>query len=201
MASIRACLILPWWAFLLLAPIFYSLMAYYLPDQNFSIGVIERLVTSIEPYAKNTALVMLALAVFELIIYLFRGRANRTRVRVKGKDICKISWREFELLVAEAYRRKGYRVQVTEGSADDGIDVVLKKGAQITLVQCKHWKNSKVGVKPVRELLGVITAKRAHKGIFVTSGTYTRPATEFAQANNLTLLDGEELQLLLAEVS
>ncbi|MCX4025233.1 restriction endonuclease [Endozoicomonas sp. SM1973] len=201
MASIRVCLILPWWAFLLLAPIFYSLMAYYLPDQNFSIGVFERLVTAIEPYAKDTALVMLALAVFELIIYLFRGRTSPIKVRVKGKDIRKISWREFELLVAEAYRRKGYRAQVTEGSADDGIDVVLKKGAQITLVQCKHWKNSKVGVKPVRELLGVITAKRAHKGIFVTSGTYTRPAIEFAQANDLTLLDGEGLQSLLAKVS
>ena len=36
-----------------------------------------------------------------------------------------MSWREFEMLVGEAFRVQGYSVVETGGSADGGVDVVL----------------------------------------------------------------------------
>ncbi len=51
-----------------------------------------------------------------------------------------MSWREFELLVGEAYRLQGYRVTETGGGADGGIDLALTKGTEKFLVQCKQWK-------------------------------------------------------------
>lgn len=73
-----------------------------------------------------------------------------------------MSWRQFEMLVGEAYRLQGYRVTETGGGeADGGIDLALTKGSEKFLVQCKQGKAYKVGVDVVRELYGVMAAKGA----------------------------------------
>ena len=114
-------------------------------------------------------------------------------------SITKLSWREFETLVGEAYRRKGYEVIETGGGgADDGIDLILRRGSEKTVVQCKQWRVYKVGVKPVRELFGVMTAEQAAHAIFVTSGVYTEEAKRFAAGQPLELIDGESLLQLMA---
>lgn len=57
-----------------------------------------------------------------------------------------MSWREFELLVGEAYRLQGYRVTELGGEGPDGgVDLVLTKGGEKFFVQCKQWKAYKVG--------------------------------------------------------
>ena len=38
-----------------------------------------------------------------------------------------MSWQEFEMLVGEAYRRKGYKIIETPSGADGGVDLVLTK--------------------------------------------------------------------------
>jgi len=74
-------------------------------------------------------------------------------------SIMAISWKDFEYLVSEAYRRQGYSVQEnTGGGADGGIDLVLNKDGNRLLVQCKNWRSRKVGVTTIRELFGVVTA-------------------------------------------
>jgi restriction system protein len=82
-----------------------------------------------------------------------------------------MTWREFEMLVGEAFRMQGYRVAETGGGgADGGVDLVLRKERETFLVQCKQWRAYKVGVTVVRELFGVMAAKGAAGGFVVTSG-------------------------------
>ena len=105
-----------------------------------------------------------------------------------------MSWREFEMLVGEAYRLQGYRVTETGGGgADGGIDLALTKGSEKFLVQCKQWKAYKVGVDVVRELYGVMAAKGATGGFVVTSGRFTDDAKAFAEGRNVQLVDGPKL--------
>lgn len=73
-----------------------------------------------------------------------------------------MSWQQFELLVGEGFRRRGYAVkEVGGGGADGGVDLVLAKAGEKTFVQCKQWKAFKVGVSTVRELYGVMAAHGA----------------------------------------
>ncbi len=73
-----------------------------------------------------------------------------------------VSWREFEMLVGQFFREKGYKVSETADGADGGIDLRLTASDFKTyLVQCKHWKASKVPVSVVRELYGVMVAEQA----------------------------------------
>jgi len=113
-----------------------------------------------------------------------------------------MSWQQFEALVGEAFRRKGYAVTETGGGgADGGIDLALKKEGETFLVQCKQWKATKVGVTTVRELYGVMAAEGATGGFVVTSGVFTDEARAFAVGRNIELMDGQALHTLIRGVS
>jgi restriction system protein len=117
------------------------------------------------------------------------------------EDIRKLSWQQFEIIVGEAFRRLGYRViENGGGGADGGIDLILDREGQRFLVQCKQWKVQKVGVKPVRELAGVMSAHGVRDGFFVTSGTYTKEAREFADEADISLVDGDSLERMVRDI-
>lgn len=113
-----------------------------------------------------------------------------------------MSWRQFEHLVGEAFRLQGYAVVETGGGgADGGVDLVLSRGGEKFLVQCKQWKAFKVGVDVVRELYGVMAARGSAGGFVVTSGRFTEEASSFASGRNISLIDGTSLQQLIRRVS
>jgi restriction system protein len=109
-----------------------------------------------------------------------------------------MTWLEFEVLVGEAFRQKGYKVLELGGAGPDGgVDLVLTKGGEKFLVQCKQWKAFKVSVTVVRELYGVMASKGAAGGFVVTSGKFTADAQEFARGRNITLVDGDKFFAML----
>jgi len=111
-----------------------------------------------------------------------------------------VTWQQFEQLVGEGFRRRGYTVrEIGGGGADGGVDLVFTKAGDKTFVQCKQWKAFKVGVTTVRELYGVMAAHGAAHGFVVTSGRFTQDASSFARGRNLTLIDGPALLQLLRE--
>ncbi|RJG10447.1 restriction endonuclease [Pseudomonas cavernicola] len=134
------------------------------------------------------------------------GRAKRRKLMEDvatatkpGKTVDGISWQQFEQLVGEAFRRQGFTVMETGGNGPDGgIDLVLRKGTEKHLVQCKQWKATKVGVAVVREFFGLIAAEGAAGGFVVTSGTFTDDAKAFASGRNIRLVENTELKRWIA---
>lgn len=117
------------------------------------------------------------------------------------ESIRALSWQAFELLVAEAFRRKGFKViENGGGGADDGIDIILQKNGKKSIVQCKRWRTLSVGVTQIRELYGVMNAVQANDCIFVISGNYTAEARLFAEEKPIWLIDGAELLELVSTV-
>ena len=113
-----------------------------------------------------------------------------------------LSWSEFEQLVAELFRRQGYAV--TEnliGGPDGGVDLVLRKGNERALVQCKHWRTMSVGAPVVRELKGVMATRRIAGGFVVSSGTFTDQARAFAADAGIGLVDGSQLMSMRHQLS
>jgi restriction system protein len=128
---------------------------------------------------------------------LYESIASHSPAEAKSsalQAVERLTWREFELLVGESFRRKGYTVKETGGGgADGGIDLEMNFNGQKYLVQCKQWKAFKVGVKVVREFFGVMVANGAKGGFVVTSGVFTEEAATFADDKNITLIDGGKL--------
>ena len=111
-------------------------------------------------------------------------------------------WREFESLVGAFYRHQGYTVfeNIDDNGPDGGIDLVLKKDGQRTIVQCKRLWSKKVTVQQVREFFGVVVAEGAERGLFVTTSEFTPDAMEFGlRQASLELIPGMRLVQMLQD--
>lgn len=107
-----------------------------------------------------------------------------------------IEWKRFEDVCQKFYEAKGIRCACTPLGPDGGIDIRLfqdDSGKATAIVQCKAWGDSFVGVKPIRELLGVMVHEKVEKAFFMTSGKYSDEAKAFAEPNRIILIDGTML--------
>jgi len=188
-----------WRVNIVLAIIVYVSFKYLIPRiefQNIFFNAFSKMAPNLAPIFAG---LILCVAVFSAISAWKRGQLFSGAKDIE--TIRKLSWREFEQLVGEAYRRKGYAVTETGGGgADGGVDLVLKRNGEKLFVQCKQWRMSKIGVKTIRELYGVVMAEGATGGIVVSSGTFTLEATEFAKGKSLELLDGAKLLKIMVDI-
>lgn len=134
-----------------------------------------------------------------VLIALFAEADKYSRRRLVSRQssletLRAMTWLEFEHLVGETYRQQGYKVEEKGGSGPDGgVDIILRRGGEAVLVQCKRWKNQSVDVKPLRELRGLVGDEKATRGIFVTCSGYTQPALLEAAGKPIELIDGLKL--------
>lgn len=94
---------------------------------------------------------------------------------------------EFERAVARIYKDKGFEVEFTPRSNDQGVDLILKKNGKISIVQCKaHAKN--IGVAAIRELAGVRASwPHAEEAILASLFDFSGAAKKFAKEHNIKL--------------
>lgn len=107
-----------------------------------------------------------------------------------------LEWKRIEELCAAYYDAAGFRTEMQASGPDGGIDIKLYKNdpaLPIAIVQCKAWNTRAVGVKEVRELLGVMAHVKVARGIFIATGGYTQEAQAFGAANPIQLLDCQAL--------
>lgn len=123
--------------------------------------------------------------------------------RRRDDALSRIDWRALERLLAAYYRDLGWWVEHCGTGAgasrfDGGVDLRLRRDAEVVLVQCKHWNAKQVTHNAVHELLGVMVNERATGAILVSSGEFTDAAIAAAQRNGLVkLIDGDALRGML----
>lgn len=162
------------------------------------------------PLTKGLAPVLALFGNVAAIVFLFaalvaffrrRARAALLDTQTDLTSIRTLDWSRFESLVAESYARQGWRVEHTgRAGPDGGVDLRLRRAGELVLVQCKHWRSTRVGVVPVRELFGVLAAEGAGRAVLVCSGTFTADALAFARDKPIELVDGAALAALVADV-
>ncbi len=192
-------MVAPWWASVLVSALTYVGLTYIIPALTASNPILSGLaqvLPNAAPYFAGLLLVPAPIAAWNS-----RNRRRRVDRQTGISSIRQLGWREIEQLVAEIYRRRGYRVaENTSLGPDGGIDLRLTKDGGFTLVQCKHWHTRKVGVSVVRELFGVMTSEGADAGIVVCTGIFTEDAKVFAQDKPIDLVDGTTLATLTGSV-
>lgn len=122
------------------------------------------------------------------------------------KVLTLISPKIFEQLVVDLLVAMGYgdkdSARVTQYSKDGGIDGIIyedKLGLDKIYLQAKQWKNP-VGSKEVQQFSGALAGKKALKGVFITTSTFTSGAVKFVETvsnQKIILIDGERLSLLM----
>jgi restriction system protein len=119
----------------------------------------------------------------------------------------KIEPPSFERLVQRILRESGFtQVEVTGRSGDGGIDGkgILRISGLISfhvMFQCKRYQGS-VSSNQIRDFRGAMQG-RADKGLFITTGTFTRDAIREATRDGappIDLIDGDALSEKLKEL-
>lgn len=171
---------LPWWVHALLAVFSYGVLHHYALFLQYVVP-----------------LLFIGAAVGSAL-----GRSRSTKVRtgvLPGSSVREMRWQDFEALVAEGFRLQGHFVIGSGGGTDDAVDLLLQKGEEKFLVQCRHWRAPKVDVGAVRDFHGTVSAKGAAGGFLVTAGEFTAAATEFARACGVQLVNGPKLVAMLEQ--
>jgi hypothetical protein len=118
--------------------------------------------------------------------------------RVKSKDtdttdFQSLSGVEFETYVAKILRSRGYDVQGTPTTGDQGADLIAKKDGRTIIVQAKRYQGT-VGNKAVQEVISAVRFYGGDEGWVVTTSSFTPSAVALAQKANVKLIDGTALR-------
>ncbi len=109
------------------------------------------------------------------------------------EDLLRIPSRKFEELVAAVFRNNGYEVELTPKTRDGGVDIIaverkILTGTSVHLIECKRYSpDNKVGIGVLQRMLGVVTHRKANKGIIVTTSSFSRDAIAFAESTRYQL--------------
>ena len=144
---------------------------------------------------------------------IFTLDANDNRI-VQSRDVASfldneanlatMPWEDFEQLVRQLFEwefaHHGIEVKATRASRDRGVDAIMYdpdpiRGGKFVL-QAKRYART-VDVSAVRDLYGTVMNEGANRGILVTTATYGPDAYEFAKNKPISLIDGQNLILLL----
>jgi restriction system protein len=120
----------------------------------------------------------------------------------------KLSPSSFERLIQRILREKGFsQVEITGKTGDGGIDGrgVAKINGILSfhiIFQCKRYKG-RVSAGAIRDFRGAMIG-RTDKGLFITTGTFTRDAIKEANRDGapaIDLMDGEKIAEKLKELN
>jgi restriction system protein len=109
----------------------------------------------------------------------------------------------FENLVVELLLKMGYGGDRAEagraigGVGDEGIDGIISEdrlGLDTIYIQAKRWEGT-VGRPEIQKFVGALHGKRARKGVFITTGTFSPDARDYVSRIDprVVLIDGREL--------
>ena len=113
----------------------------------------------------------------------------------------------FEKIVLDLMKAMGYggwgeaAGRLTGPGADEGIDGLIHEdrlGLDTIYLQAKRWGNT-VGRPEIHKFVGALHGRRARKGVFMTTSTFTREAIEYAEQieTKIVLIDGQKLARLM----
>lgn len=121
--------------------------------------------------------------------------------------LSRVSPEYFESIVLDVLHRMGYGTTRTDAqqvgrSGDGGIDGVIsldRLGLEKVYVQAKRWQGT-VGGPEVQAFYGALAGRRANKGVFISTSSYSQQAIAFAASvERVVLVDGVRLAGLMIE--
>jgi len=105
---------------------------------------------------------------------------------LNNPDLLKtLNWRVFEKLLADILESFNYEIELMQGTKDGGVDIIAFRnhgvfGGEKYIVQAKRYKDNKVQVEPVRNLLFIHNDQKATKSCLATTSSFTKGAIDLA---------------------
>ena len=103
-----------------------------------------------------------------------------------------LSGQRFEQEIGLLFEKRGYQVYLQGKSGDGGVDLIISKGSNKVIVQCKAHKNP-IGPHVVRDLYGALTHNKAREAWIISVSRFTKGSWEFAANKPIRLITIEDI--------
>lgn len=129
-----------------------------------------------------------------LCVYM-QGRKYQIKINVEKEVVPfdEMDGHDFEQFCAKVLASNGFaKITVTQGSGDQGIDIIAYKDEVKYGIQCKCY-SSDIGNRAVQEVLAGKNYYKCHIGVVLTNRYFTRHAIELAQETGIILWNRDKL--------
>lgn len=128
-----------------------------------------------------------------------RQQRGLSPIEYELEQIDSMEGHRFEYWCADLLRKIGFiDVEVTQGSGDQGVDIIAKKDGIKYAIQCKCY-SSDLGNKPVQEVNTGKAIYHCQIGAVITNRYFTQGGKEAAEATGVLLWDRDWIQKKLSE--
>jgi restriction system protein len=118
---------------------------------------------------------------------------------LKSQNIHSMTGTQFELYLKKIFENLGYSVQTTSQTNDQGADLIIRNQNESVVIQAKRY-NKNVGNAAVQEVVAAVNYYGTNRGIVITNSGFTKSAYDLANANNVELIDGQQLNFLIIKM-
>ena len=125
------------------------------------------------------------------------ANAPKAPTRWRAGVFRSIEWQRFEAVCAALFRQDGYTTKLHSHGTAGGVEIWLHSPLDlkqpVRIVLCKHVAAQPVGITEVQAFQQVLANAKVPSGAFVTAGSFTDEAKQFARRNHISPVDSANL--------
>lgn len=137
-------------------------------------------------------------AVNEICLYMADVKGHNLASFLRQIVVEKMDGVSFEKFIGLMFSLRGYKVEFTPRTGDEGVDLIATRDKEKIAIQCKQWKNS-VGPQAVQQIFTGKNLSKCTKGILITTASLSPQAERMANKLGITYWDKDSIKVLCEE--
>ena len=137
-------------------------------------------------------------AINEICLYMAHIKGHNLASFLRQIVVEKMDGVSFERFIGLMFTLRGYKVEFTPRTGDQGVDLIAARDEERIAIQCKRWKDS-VGPEAVQQVFTGKSLYECTKGVLITTASLSPQAERMANKLDITYWDKDSIEVLCEE--
>lgn len=148
----------------------------------------------------NLLLILITLIFFELIrwivhvCYLVKISVLADNIKCKD-DLLYLKLKDFEYVIAEVFKRQGYKVQMSSHFGEGGNGIILNDIYYV--IAKKESYHNLIEPEEAKKLVKHMKDNNIHRGIIITLGDFKTSTKNYCYVNVIKCINGDQLMQII----
>ena len=126
-------------------------------------------------------------------------KINNILEGINGKDdLIEVGFRDFVYLMMEVFRRKGYKVRMTDKCGEESNGLILNNLQYVEVIKFPFDKN--IEVETAMKLAKCMQLNSIYRGMIITLGDFKQNTRSFCHKNVIECINGDKVLEICKEV-
>ncbi|HZK27596.1 MAG TPA: restriction endonuclease [Thermoclostridium sp.] len=113
-------------------------------------------------------------------------------------DLLLLKLKDYEYTIAEAFRRQGYRVQLSDHFGDGGNGIILNDLYYVVVKKVSY--HSLIEIEQAKKLIKHMMGNDIHRGMIITLGDFKTNTKNYCHTNVINCINGDQLLQMIKNV-